>query len=203
MATRESSAPPADYAELHCHSAFSLLDGASPPEALVARAADLGLPALALTDHDDLGGAVRFAAAGRERNVGAIVGVELTVGAHHLVLLAESGAGYANLATLVTRGRMDRPRGEPSVPLELVARYADGLVALTGCPGGEVPARLAAGDEAGARRAAFRLREIFGDRLYVECWDHGLAEERRTCERLVALARALGRPWVVTNDVHY
>jgi error-prone DNA polymerase len=192
-----------DYVELHAHSCFSLLDGASSPEALVARAAALGQPALALTDHDDLGGAVRFAQAARERGVGGIVGVELTVGAHHLVLLAESAAGYANLATLVTRARMDRPRGEPSVPLELVARHAAGLIALTGCPRGEVPACLAAGDEAGARRAAFRLREVFGDRLYVECWNHGLAEERRVVAQLMALAKALGRPWLVTNDVHY
>jgi len=199
----ESSPRAPDYVELHCHSAFSLLDGASPPEALVARAAALGQPALALTDHDDLGGAVRFAQAAREQGVGGIVGVELSVGMHHLVLLAESAAGYANLATLVTRARMDRPRGEPSVPLELVARHAAGVVALTGGPLGEVPALLAAGDAAGARRAAFALRDIFGDRLYVECWNHGLAEERRLVAALVPLARALGRPWVVTNDVRY
>ena len=192
-----------DYVELHAHSCFSLLDGASSPEALVARAWSLGHPALALTDHDDLGGAVRFAQAARERGIGGLIGVELSVGAQHLVLLAESAAGYANLATLVTRARMDRPRGEPAVPLELVARHADGLLALTGCPRGEVPSLLAAGDEAGARRAAFRLRDVFGDRLYVECWNHGLAEERRTVAGLMALAKALGRPWLVTNDVHY
>ena len=192
-----------DYVELHAHSCFSLLDGASPPEALVARAALLGHPALALTDHDDFGGMVRFAQAAREHRVDGIVGVELSVGAHHLVLLAESAAGYANLATLVTRARMDRPRGEPSVSLELVARHADGVIALTGCPRGEIPALLAAGHAAAARRAAFRLRDIFGDRLYIECWNHGLGEERRLVAQLVPLAHALGRPWVVTNDVHY
>src|SRR5947207_15845215 len=85
-----------EYVELHCHSAFSMLDGAALPEMLVARAAELGYPALALTDHDELGGAVRFAQAGSEVGLGAIIGAELTVQSHHLVLLAENREGYGN-----------------------------------------------------------------------------------------------------------
>ena len=80
---------------------------------------------------------------------------------------------------------MDRPRGEPSVPLELLARHADGVIALTGGPRGRVPSLLAAGDADGARRAACALRDIFGDRLVVECWDHGLAEERELVAQLM------------------
>ena len=108
----------AGYVELHCHSVFSLQDGAGEPESLVARAAALGMHALALTDHDDLGGAVRFAQAAKTAGVGGILGVELTVrvpARTHLVLLAETREGYGNLCTLVTRARLDTPRGDPSV----------------------------------------------------------------------------------------
>jgi len=218
------------YVELHCHSAFSLLDGASSPEALVARARELGHPALALTDHDDLGGAVRFAEAARAVGIAGIIGAEVTVARHeargerdegerppsapprasalvprasHLVLLAESREGYGNLATLLTRARTEAPRGEPCVSLDRLAAHAGGLFALTGCPRGWVPSLAAAGDLAGARRAAGTLAEIFGGRLAVECWDHALPEERAVVRELVPLAGALGLPWVVTNDVHY
>ena len=115
------------YAELHCHSCFSLLDGAALPEVLAARAAELGLAALALTDHDELGGVVRFSTAAREVGLTALIGAELTVAVPdpsgvprltHLPLLAESAEGYANLSTLVTRARGgERPRGQPHVTL--------------------------------------------------------------------------------------
>jgi len=198
------------YIELHCHSAFSLLDGASHPDALVDRAVELGYRALALTDHDELGGVVAFAQAGDGAGLECIIGAELTVRGddprapvHHLVLLAENRAGYGNLSTLVTRARMDCDRGRPSLPLDTVAAHADGLFALTGCPRGLVPRRLIAGDAAGARAAAGRLHDMFRGRIAIECWDHGLAEERALLEPLIDVARALGVPWVVTNDVHY
>ena len=101
-----------EYVELHCHSAFSLLDGASLPETLVERAAELRYPALALTDHDELGGSVRFAEAGREHGVHAIIGAKLTVGDAHLVLLAENREGYGNLSELITLARKRAPKGE-------------------------------------------------------------------------------------------
>src|SRR5437868_1718457 len=134
-----------DYVELHCHSAFSMLDGAALPEMLVARAAELRYPALALTDHDELGGAVRFAQAGSEIGLDAIIGAEITVQSHHLVLLAETREGYGNLSTLITRARMDNARGEPRVDLDTLARHARGLFALTGCPRGWVPSLVANG----------------------------------------------------------
>jgi error-prone DNA polymerase len=191
------------YVELHCHSAFSLLDGAALPETLVERAAQLGYPALALTDHDDLGGAVRFAQAAEEHRIGGIIGGEITVGAHHIVLLAENREGYGNLSTLITLGRMRQSRGEPSVDLDTLARHAAGLFALTGCPRGWVPSLAASGDAHGACEAAATLMDIFSRRLAIECWDHGLPEERATTKHLIAVARALNLPWVVTNDVHY
>ena len=217
---------PSDYVELHCHSCFSLLDGATSPEGLVDRAHVLGQRALALTDHADLGGAVRFSEAGRARGVGTIVGAELDVMVNgqrstvngttppnlftvhcspftSLVLLAESSAGYANISTLITRARMDCPRGEPAVPLDLLARHADGVTALTGGPRGWVPSHLADGNVEGARQAARALHDIYGDHLVIECWDHGLPEEKALVAQLIPLAAWLGVPWVVANDVRY
>jgi error-prone DNA polymerase len=222
----------ADYVELHCHSGFSLLDGASNPEALIARAASIGMGAVALTDHDDLGGAVRWAEAGRNHGVAAIVGLELTVGGadgrtdarthgrtaqaspcvcasvppcvptSHLTLLAIDQAGYRNLSRLVTLARSGE-RGTPAAPWDEIERHAAGLFCLTGCPFGEIPQRLARDDEAGARAQLGRLVEIFGGRVAIECWDHALASERAVVPRLIALAGSLDLPWLVTNDVHY
>ncbi|HET7458553.1 MAG TPA: hypothetical protein VFJ74_12960, partial [Gemmatimonadaceae bacterium] len=103
----------------------------------------------------------------------------------------------------MTRARMDRPRGSPAVSFELVARHAGGLFALTGCPRGRVPSLLDAGDRVGARAALGALADAFGGRVAVECWDHHLPEERALVRALVPLARSVGLPWVVTNDVHY
>ncbi len=200
----------AEYVELHCHSGFSLLDGASNPETLIARAAALAMPAIALTDHDDLGGAVRWAEAGKEHGVAAIIGLELTIGgsrcdsapASHLTLLAMSEEGYRNLSRLVTLARAG-DRGAPAASWDDVARHAGGLFCLTGCPFGEVPRRLARDDAAGARASLGRLTEMFDGNVAVECWDHALADERAVVPRLIALAGALDLPWVVTNDVHY
>jgi error-prone DNA polymerase len=200
------------YAELHCHSCFSLLDGAALPESLVARAVELGLTALALTDHDELGGAVRFATAAREAGLHGLIGAELTLAIAasgeqplltHLPLLAESREGYANLSTLITLARQGSPRGSPRISLDQLASHAAGLFALTGCPRGWVPSLAARGDMDAACESAAVLMDIFDRRVAIECWDHGLPEERETTGRLIDVARALGVPWVVTNDVHY
>jgi error-prone DNA polymerase len=246
------------YAELHCHSTFSLLDGASEPEALIARAQALGFHALALTDHDDVGGAVRFATAARAAGLPGILGAELTVDVPlppelvrawearsaqptrhaspgmrtaggalsgvvcgedqiprlrtHLVCLAETREGWGHLCTLITRARLDHPRGEPRVTLDQLTAHTDGLFALSGCPRGWVPRLLMLGatgrlpaDVAAraARAAAGTLAEHFGGRFAIECWDHALAEERALVRDLIPLAAQVGVPWVVSNDVHY
>ncbi|MFI5312333.1 MAG: DNA polymerase III subunit alpha, partial [Gemmatimonadales bacterium] len=124
----------------------------------------------------------------------------------HLVLLAETREGYGNLSTLITRARLDHPRGRPRVSLDTVAAHATGLFALTGSPRGWVPGLLARGTN-DARRAAAQaattLTDIFERRLAIECWDHALPEERALTGELIAIARALDLPWVVTNDVYY
>ena len=202
------------YAELHCHSTFSLLDGAAHPEQLVARAVQLGMPALALTDRDDLGGAVRFSTAAATAGLNGIIGAELTVEQKtddrqqttdhsHLVLLAENREGYGNLSTLITRARLDHPRGVPRVTLETLARHTSGLFALTGSPRGWVAQLAARGEHDAACEEAAALVDMFDRRVAIECWDHSLPEERATTAALIEIAHALGIPWVVANDVRY
>jgi error-prone DNA polymerase len=195
------------YAELHCHSTFSLLDGAAHPEQLVARAVRLGMPALALTDRDDLGGAVRFSTAAATAGLNAIIGVELTVempsDRSHIVLLAENREGYGNLSTLITRARLDHPRGIPRVTLATLARHTNGLFALTGSPRGWVAQLAARGEHDAACEEAAALVDMFDRRVAIECWDHSLPEERAATTALTEIAHALGIPWVVANDVRY
>ncbi|HET7464341.1 MAG TPA: error-prone DNA polymerase [Longimicrobium sp.] len=196
--------PQGDYVELHAHSAFSLGDGSSTPESLAARAAELRYTALALTDHDDVGGAVRFAKACEASGIFPIFGAEITLADRsHLTLLVENPAGWGNLCTLLSRGRMLSPRGAPGVTFDDVAEHADGLVALSGCPRGRIPRLLGEERWAEAREHAGRLRDAFGERAYLELWDHRTHAEASLCAELLELARETGMPWTVTHDVHY
>jgi error-prone DNA polymerase len=194
----------AGYVELHCHSAYSFLDGASHPEELVARAAELGYPALALTDHDGVYGSLEFAHAAKHAGIRPITGAEVTLeGGRHVTLLCESGRGYANLCRILTAthagtrrpGREDREPLPPSVPLETVAELNEGLVCLSGC------ARdgLALHDQHGAAR----LADAFGpERFYVELqrpYERGDARRHTT---LRDLAAHLGVETVATGNVH-
>ncbi|MBK9144193.1 MAG: error-prone DNA polymerase [Candidatus Melainabacteria bacterium] len=192
------------YAELHCHSAFSLLDGASNPEELVGRAVELGLSALALTDHDDLGGSVRFAHAAREAGLEGIIGAEITLqDGSHMVLLAMDEEGYKNICRLITLSRFGRERGEPRISLAELFERNGGLIALSGCPRGLIPSLLSRKDRDGAAAAAMRMQEVFGDRFYLEVWNHHILQEQVIAREIVELAAARAIPWVVSNNVHY
>ena len=170
------------YVELHCHSGYSFLDGASHPEELVLTARALAYPALALTDHDGLYGSMEFAQFARSEGIQPITGAELTVsgileGAGiarrerlgpeadrcHLTLLAETSLGYSNLCRLITRARMGSPRDDPHVPLEALLSRCQGLIVLTGCRAGALPRALEWGGVAGAEALALRLREALGE----------------------------------------
>ncbi len=198
------------YAELHSHSGFSLLDGACTPERMVARAMELEYRALALTDHDDLGGVVRHMEAGREAGLHVLAGAEVTMeGDHHLTLLAADARGWASLSRLLTRARMRtahdqvKERGRPRVPMEELLARPDGLFLLSGCPRGRIASLLRKGDEAGAMAFAAPLREAFGERFLVEVMDHDTPEESDLVAPLISFARRLSVPWVVTQNAHY
>ncbi|MBW4079409.1 MAG: PHP domain-containing protein [Acidobacteria bacterium] len=175
------------YGELHAHSGFSFLDGASDPEELVSEAARLGLTGLALTDHHGLYGVVRFAEAARALGVATVFGAELTLDGHddrvgvpdpsgdHLVVLARSPEGYRRLATMLGEAHLARgEKGAPRFTLEEVARSAGEWLVLTGCRKGPMTRALMREGPRSADRELARLIEAFGrENVAVELWDHG------------------------------
>jgi error-prone DNA polymerase len=187
-----------DYAELHAHSAYSFLDGASSPEELAAAAAVHGYGAVALTDHDGIWGAMEFAHACKGLGVKAITGAEVTLDdGSHLTLLAQDRTGYSNLCRVLTRSHEHtranpRERTPPHVPLAEVERHADGIVCLSGC------AEHGAAPRHGARLVAAFGRERFRIELQRPFWRHDRARNRA----LAALAERLGVPCVATGNVH-
>jgi error-prone DNA polymerase len=196
---------PTRYAELHAHSNFTLLEGGSHPEELIACARELEYAAMAITDRDGLYGAVRFAQAGREDGVPAIVGAELTMeDGSHLIVLASDHTGYAHLSRLISRARLDRPRGEPATTYDVLAKHARGLIALSGCSLGAVPRALSSGDFRSACEAASRLRDIFGwGNFWIELQRHLLPDDGPRIRSLLAVAEALELGIVATGGVHY
>src|SRR5215213_5916240 len=218
------------YAELHCHTNFSFLDGASHPEEVVEEAARLGLAGLAVTDHDGLYGAVRFALAASEFDLPTVFGAELTLGitrpangepdpeGEHLVVLAEGPLGYARLARVISEAQLAGEKGAPRITVDALARAAcapvhlhpqpsarnDSWYVLTGCRKGTVPAALVRDGPSAARAALDRLVARFGhDRVLVELWDHGDPLDRHRNDALARVAMATGVDVVATNNVHY
>uniref|UniRef100_UPI0025C47728 PHP domain-containing protein n=1 Tax=Dietzia sp. UBA5065 TaxID=1946422 RepID=UPI0025C47728 len=201
------------YAELHAHTAFSFLDGASSPEAMAEAAAELGLTALAITDHDGLYGVVRFAEAAAELGLDTVFGAELSLqGGEHLLVLARGGEGYRRLSRAIARAHLrGGAKGEPRYELAELAEAAGGhWYVLTGCRRGRVRRALerngpgAAGfDTGGARAALAQLVALFGrDRVVVELTCHGVPEDTERCDALAALAAESGLPVVATTAAH-
>ena len=192
-------------AELHLHSCWSLLDGASSVDELILRARDLGYTALALTDHDGLYGSMEFAQAAKAFGIRAITGAEVTLAnGHHLTLLAATVEGYNNLCRLLSTAHLGSVRKQPRLPLDVLARHTRGLIALSGCKRGEVPALVAAGDMAAAEAALLRYVDWFGpENFYIELQQNLVHGDSERCRRLAGLAREHGLRCVATNDVHY
>ena len=193
------------YTELHCHSNFSFLDGASHIEELVLRAGELGQTALALTDHDGLHGAMEFAQCARAWGIRPITGAEITLANdHHLTLLCENQRGYANLCRLLTHAHLDHERGQPRVELDQLIQHTDGLIALSGCRQGEVPSLVAQGQHREAEAAARRYAQAFGDgNFFLELQNNLVYGDTRRNRDLADLAEHLGLGVVATGDVHY
>ncbi|PYO84001.1 MAG: hypothetical protein DMD65_03960 [Gemmatimonadetes bacterium] len=194
------------YIELHCHSAFSFLDGASLPEQLALTASQLGLPALALTDHNGLYGSMAFAQQAKSLGLQAITGAELTLlDGSHVTLLAETPEGYANLCRLVTEAHLGRPdRRDPRLDFAaLEARHA-GLIVLSGCRSGLLPMVLQRDGKSAARRLAERCRTVFGpENFFVELQRNHVRGDRALTATLSDLADATSLGVVATGDVHY
>jgi error-prone DNA polymerase len=203
------------YVELHCHSTFSFLDGASHPIELAGAAAEQGHGALALTDHDGLYGSMELAQAARPLGIRPITGAEMTLDdGHHLTLLCESASGYHNLCLLITeahRGTREwsssgtpKPATQPNVSLAAVEQHADGLVCLSGCAReGAVGGRVERGDHAGAAVVARRLLKAFGpDRFRIELQRPFAKGDRRRNRHLAQLAERLAVPTIATGNVH-
>ena len=219
------------FAHLHTHTEYSMLDGASRLDELVAAAAADGQPALGITDHGNMYGVLDFYAACRNAGINPVIGTEAYMAAesrherpvrrgrvddtggdvgggeklyYHLTLLAETTPGYRNLLKLSSAAYLEGYYYKPRVDWELLERHHEGIIATTGCLGGVVLQALLADDEERALKLAGRLQDTFGrDNLFVEVQDHGLPEQKRTNPALVRIARQLGAPLIATNDSHY
>ncbi len=206
----------ADFVHLHVHSEYSLLDGACRVKSLVQRAKELGMPAVALTDHGTLGGAIKFYDAARKEGIKPIIGLELYVATDrrsragvkernaHLTLLARDQTGYKNLVKLSTRAYLEGYYYKPRADWDLLAEHSEGLIALTGCMSGRIAMLLRDGDEDGAVAEVRRLADLLGpENVFIELQDAGLPEQRELLPKQWALAQKAGLRTVATNDVHY
>lgn len=207
-----------NFVHLHVHTEFSLLDGASRVKKLVQRAKELGMPAVAMTDHGVMYGAVDFYKEAVKHGVRPIIGCEVYVAprsrfekaavegetAFHLVLLAENAEGYRNLIELVSRGYTEGFYYKPRIDRELLKNYSKGLIALSGCIAGEIPWLLLKGDITGAEALAAEFNEVFGPgNFFLEMQDHGIPEQKQVNPLLAELGRKLDIGLVATNDIHY
>jgi len=204
------------FVHLHVHTEYSLLDASARIEQLVETAARLGMPALAITDHNNLYGAIPFYKACRQAGIKPIIGMEINlidgdvqdrsrgIPLYHLVLLAENDRGYRNLLKLSTLAQTEGYHLVPRIPKAWLRAHSDGLIALSGCRRGEVGTLLLSGEAEAARQAAMWYRDTFGpENFYLELQDHGQEQERRLNQRLARLHMETGIPLVATNNVHY
>jgi DNA polymerase-3 subunit alpha len=207
-----------DFVHLHCHTEYSLLDGAIRIKDLCAKAKDFGLGAVAITDHGNLYGAIHFYKAAKDFGLKPIIGCEVYVATgsrhdrdarspsqagYHLVLLAKDIVGYRNLIQLVSQGYMEGFHYKPRVDKELLARHSEGLIALSACFKGEVPQRLMHEGFDAALETTKLYARMFPGRFYLEVQANGLPEQIVLNERLLELAAAVALPLVATNDCHY
>jgi DNA polymerase-3 subunit alpha len=216
-----------NFVHLHVHSEYSLLDGAARIDApasnpgaptIFSEALRLQMPAIAVTDHGSMFGALPFFEAGRAAGVTPILGVEAYVAPgsrfdrnpgereekyYHLTLLAQDETGYRNLLKLVSAAHLEGFYHRPRMDKELLAEHAEGVLCLSGCLSSELGVSLVAGQDARAREVAASYRDIFGDRYFIEVQDHGLADQRAILRRQFEIGDELGIPVVATNDSHY
>ncbi|MBP7736783.1 MAG: DNA polymerase III subunit alpha [Spirochaetes bacterium] len=210
-----------DFVHLHNHTDYSILDGAITVDKLVKKAAELGMKAVALTDHGNMFGAIDFYQAARKAGIKPIIGEEFYMApgprtvkessrnngeekAYHLILLARSAKGYRNLMKLSSIGYVEGFYYKPRIDFEVLERHSEGLVCSSACLGGQIPSLILRGKDREARELAGRFREIFGkDNFYLELQYHNIAEQETVNRELVKMGVDMDIPLIATNDAHY
>jgi len=210
----------ADYVHLHLHTEYSLLDGACRLDRLMEKAHDLKFPALAITDHGNMYGAIDFYQAARAKGIKPIIGCEVYVAPgsrfekkttsggkdvyHHLLLLAKDETGYKNLIRLATAANLEGYYYKPRIDKEILARYREGLIVLSGCLASEIPELIQRDQLNQARQAVDWFKQTFGpENFYLELQNHGIPEQAKVNRELIPWAKEFGLKLVATNDVHY
>src|SRR2546423_4921129 len=210
--------PRDSFVHLHLHTEYSLLDGAVRMKELMKKAAEFGMPAVAVTDHGNLFGAIEFYQEATRAGIKPIIGCEAYIAprshkekansmreaAYHFTLLAQSDTGYRNLGKLISTAHLDGFHYRPRIDKELLAQYSEGLIGLSGCLASEVNSAIQSNKVDKARQAAAECRDILGpENFFVELHDHGM-EEQRQCNRVLpGIASDLGVGLVAANDVHF
>ena len=208
----------ADFVHLHVHTEYSLLDGACRIRQLVARAKELGQPAVAITDHGAMYGVIDFYKEAKKQGIKPVIGCEVYVSQrsrfdktygvdntyYHLVLLCKNNIGYQNLTWLVSKAYTEGFYFKPRIDHELLEGHTEGLICLSACLAGEIPRALTAGNYEKAKETAIFYRDIFGpENFYIEIQNHGIAEQQQILPDLVRLSKEIGVGLVATNDAHY
>ena len=207
------------FAHLHTHTEYSLLDGSNKITEYVARVKELGMNSAAITDHGVMYGVIDFYRAAKNAGIKPIIGCEVYVATgsrfsrdasegedryHHLVLLAETNEGYANLVKIVSKGFVDGFYYKPRVDKEILEQYHTGIIALSACLAGEIPRLLVKGRYEEAKEAALWYRDTFGENNYfLELQDHGIREQQLVNPQLLRMSQETGIELVATNDIHY
>lgn len=207
-----------DFVHLHVHTNYSLLDGACEIDKLARRLSELGMKSCAITDHGVMYGVIDFYKTMHSYGIKPIIGSEVYVAErtmhdkepgvdeeqYHLVLLAKDNQGYKNLMKLVSLGFTEGFYYKPRVDMSVIAKYSEGLIALSACLAGKIPSLLLKGNYEGAKSTALQFKSIFGDdNFFIEVQDHGLLDQRKIINDLISLSQETGIPLVATNDVHY
>lgn len=210
--------PEKTFVHLHCHTEYSLLDGAARVKDVVARAVELGMPAVAATDHGVMYGVLKLYDACKAAGINPVIGCEVYVAprtrfdkesgvdnkAHHLILLAETQEGYRNLCKICTIGFLEGYYYKPRIDHEVLRQFSKGIICMSACIAGEIPQALLKGDIEKAYDIARDYIDIFGkDNYFIEIQDHGLEEQKKTNPLLIKMAKDLGLGLVATNDSHY
>ena len=224
MQEAKTKLKPSDFVHLHNHSHYSLLDGLTKVPNMIDRAKELGMEAIAITDHGTLSGLIEFYKEAKARGIKPVLGIESYVASrkhtdkdaskdkqyYHLIILAMNNAGYQNLMRLSTIANLDGYYYKPRIDHDLLEKYNEGLIILSGCIGGEIGDALRQGQYAQAKKTAEWYKKIFGDRYYLEVQDHGhddhqskWDEQVEVTKQTFKLAEELKIKTVVTCDSHY